>query len=331
MTSSPSVETIRLEVRRLAAAGSWPAVAAMLAPLATDALRDGELALLYAESQMRGGLEREAISWLTAILDRLSDDGDRVSLRRARNMLGVAYIAVGKLEQASVVLGEALELATEADDALMLAQASNNLGAIANQRGDHELALWQYRIALPNLQRLGDKRRIAESYHNIAITCRDLGELEEADEHERRAIDYATDAPAPRVAAMGRIGRAEIALRRGDARLAETTARLAADELEGLGDLWNEADAHRVVGVAAGAQGKVDEALAAFDRALRIATDRGHTLNEADVLRDRATLQLKRGEQAAGTRDALRAIELYSALGATTEVAVLERRLASLS
>jgi tetratricopeptide (TPR) repeat protein len=328
MTTPSAVDTIRVEAQRLAAAESWPAVAALLAPFASGALLDGEIALLYAEALWRSGEQRAVLAWLPTVIVMLVADGNRAGQRRAVNMLGAASLAVGQLDAATSSFSEALELATEADDLLMLAQASNNLGVIANLRGDRELALWHYRIALPTLQRLGDKRRIAESYHNIAITCRDLGELEEADDHERRAIDYATDAATPRVVAMARIGRAEIALRRGDAPFAEMSASVAAGELATLGDPLNEADALRLMGAARSTQGQADRALEAFDRALSLADSRGHTLNRAEILRDRAGAWSVKGEGSRAREDVQAAMTLFSSLGARHEVEQLERRLA---
>lgn len=331
MTSpTPSIATIRSEAQALASAGSWPAVAALLAPLATGPDCDAEVALLYAQARMRCGQEREALDWLQQVVGPLARSGDRGAHRRALNMLGAATLALGRLDDAVRAFEEVLDLATEADDLMLIAQASNNLGAIANLRGEHLEALSHYRLALPTLQRLGQAQRLGEAYHNIAISCRDLGELEQADEHERRAIDYAADAGAPRVAAMGRVGRAEIALRRGDAQFAEMTAALAAEEFASLADPLMESDARRLVGASRVAQGRTADALAAFGAALAIAESRGHALNQAEVLRDRVEAWAQQGAGEQARTDAARAIELFTSLGASGEVERLAARVAQL-
>jgi tetratricopeptide (TPR) repeat protein len=221
-------------------------------------------------------------------------------------------------------------MATQDEDHLLLAQATNNLGAIANLQGRHEDALWHYRIAIPTLQRIGQRSRLANVYHNIGITLRDTGALDEADEHERRAMEYATESGVPRLAAMGRTGRAEIALRRGDMAFAESTARLAIDELGALGDPLNEADAHRVVGTACAAQHRNEDALAAFARALAIAREHGHALNEAETLRDRVDVLLRTGARDRAREDAELAIALFEKLGAGPEVEALRVRVGAL-
>lgn len=327
-TSQP--DPLLTTARQLAAAGAWRELAVLLEPRANAGLSEGDEAMLYAESLMRSGEERQALAFLRDLEPRLADDGNHALHRRAVNMIGGACYALGDLDEAIAAWSETLELATRDDDLVMMAQATNNLGTIANIQGRFEDALWQYRLALPMLQRLGQPHLLAQGYHNMAHTFRDVGELDEADEHERRAIDYAHDAASPRVAAMGRTGRAEIALLRGDAPLAETTARLAIEELKPLADPLNEADAYRVVGVACGIQQRYDDAVASLSSALDIARRHGHALNEAEALRDRAFVRLRRAERAAALEDARASIAIFTKLGATTEVEALRAKLGEL-
>jgi tetratricopeptide (TPR) repeat protein len=327
-TSQP--DPLLTTARQLAAAGSWRELAVLLEPRATAGLSVGDEAMLYAESLMRSGEERQALAFLRDIEPGLAADGNHAQHRRAVNMIGGAWYALGSLDDAIAAWSQALELATRDEDLLMMAQATNNLGTIANIQGRHEDALWEYRLALPMLQRLGQPYLLAQGYHNMAHTFRDLGDLDEADEHERRAIDYAQDARAPRVAAMGRTGRAEIALLRGDAPLAETTARLAIEELKPLGDPLNEADAYRVAGVASAVQQRYDDALDALGRALEIARAHGHALNEAEALRDRVPVRVRRGERDLALADARDALAIFGKLGAAAECEALRARIEAL-
>jgi ATP/maltotriose-dependent transcriptional regulator MalT len=127
---------------------------------------------------------------------------------------------------------------------------------------------------------------------------------------------------------MGRTGRAEIALRRGDAAFAESTARLATEELAVLGDPLNEADAYRVVGAACAVQERDEDALAAFARALEIAREHGHALNEAETLRDRLDVLLRAGARDRAREDGKAAIALFEKLGAVAECEALRNRIA---
>lgn len=326
----PLPDSLLTTARQRAAAGAWREVASMLAPHAAEHLGLAEAAVLFSEAILYLGEERRALALLRAIVPDLAPGTDRGLYRRAVNMIGVACFAVGELGEATAALQVALDMATQDDDPLLLAQATNNLGAIANLQGRHEEALWHYRLAIPTLQRIGQRQRLANVHHNIGITFRDTGDLDEADENERRAIEYATESDIPRLAAMCRTGRAEIALLRGDAPLAETTARLAVEELESMGDALNEADAQRVVGTACAAQQRYDDALVAFGRALSIAREHGHALTEAESLRDRMHVWVRRGERAPALDDARAAMTIFEKLGATTERDALNERIASL-
>jgi tetratricopeptide (TPR) repeat protein len=317
-------DPVLASARDRAAAGAWPEVAGLLAPRVQAPCSVSEEVVLLAEALLYLGEERRAKEMLRRVLEESRNTPDAALHRRAVNMLGVACFALGELDAAVSALNSALELAARDDDPGLLAKASNNLGAIANLQGRHEDALWHYRLALPTLQRVGDRRRLAQAYHNIGITFRDTDELEESDEHERRAIEYASESGDRRLAAMGRVGRAEVALRRGDAELAETTARLACEEFERISDPLNEADALRLVGAACGAQQRYDQSLDAFARALDLARARGHAIAEAETLRDRAVVWLARSDRARARDDARRAMELFERLGAKAERERLE-------
>jgi len=324
-TGEPSVHA---RARDLADAGAWAELVELLRGNATAIAGDAELRVLLGESLVRTGQERQARHWLESILPALVGRREEALYRRALNLLGVAAFALGDLDAAHTAFTAALERATQADDILLLARTSNNLGAIANLQAQHESALLHYRVAVPAYQRLGQRRGLAETYHNLAITYRDLGSLAEADEHERRAIDYAAGDVAPRVAAMGRIGRAEVALRRGDPQLAEETARRAAEKLEDLNDPLNEADAYRLVGTACTAMDRFSDAHASFERALSIAASRGHAIVEAETRRDRADAFARMHDDERARGDAVAAIAIFRRLGAVKEVEALERRFA---
>lgn len=322
MSGSPpgQLDEVLDRARALVRAGAWSDVVGMLEPLAPFAAGLGDIRVLYAEALMRVGRERAACEWLRQIMPWLLAHGDRTNHRRALNLLGVGTFFLGDLEEASAAWNATLEHASEEDDLLLFARATNNLGMIANLRGAHESALGHYRLAVPAYQRLGQRRGLAESYHNIAITYRDIGELEQSDEYERRAMDYAAHGVAPRVLAMGLIGRAEVALRRGDPQFARGTAHRAALDLQQLEDPMNEADAYRLVGTAANALGRFADATIAFERALSIARERGHALIEAETLRDRAIGLWKQGARAEALADAEVAITIFERLGATSEI-----------
>jgi tetratricopeptide (TPR) repeat protein len=157
----------------------------------------------------------------------------------------------------------------------------------------------------------------------MAISFRDSGDLESADEHELRAIEFAREAANPMLLAQARLGRAEISLRKGDAAFAEAAAVRAASDFADLPEPIQEADALRLVGVAALAQGKLIVAQASLDSALRLARKTGSALNEAEILQARSELHLRLGNRERMREDALAAIAIFERLRANYDQKML--------
>lgn len=319
MIAAPSSDDLQALVRRLSDAGAWTDVRALLASRAGEARIQPELATAWAEAHLRTGHPRDAHAWLTDTLTAIERSGDRAQLRRALNLLGVASTEVGALEDAEATFDRAALLGWTDGDELLVARATNNLAAIAHVRGRRDVALALYALALPVYQRLGSSRGLAESYHNLAITLREQGELERADECEQRSIEYARDAGTPALAAMARVGRAEVYLRRNDMLMAEATARLAARDLADAGDPIREADALRVVGVACTRGGDIAAARVALDRAVALAREHGHMLIQAECLRARAEASAAAGDLGVARADLMAAVDLFARLGAQQE------------
>ena len=103
---------------------------------------------------------------------RADDDGHM----RSSNLLGVIAFEQGFLDQAHQSFTVALAIARALKDTLMTARVCNNLASLADLRGSVQDALTLYRSALLSYQRLGDRRGTAESYHNLGIVFRQMGD-----------------------------------------------------------------------------------------------------------------------------------------------------------
>ena len=330
MTSSPTPKPHELlaTARTHAVAGGWEDVRKTLSSNDDVVLDHPELATLRAEAELWTGHPREARNWLTKALPRIQRSGDRAALRKAVNYLGVADVELGALDDAQQVFDRVLELAQLDGDDLLLARATNNLGTIANMRGDRVKALTLYQLAIPSYQRLGNAKGLAECFHNIAISYRYLGQLQRADEYEQQAMHYAREARIPRLLALGRLERAEISLRSGDAELAEVGARRAASEFATLSDKMREGDALRLVGAAALARRRYDVARDALDTAVALARHHESALNEAEALFVRAQLAEATRDTRQTSEDARASIAIYERMGAEVERAAVEEWLA---
>lgn len=316
---------IGVEAQRLALRGAWGEVVVLL-DAHRAAIRDmPEGAVLLAEALMYTGRAREAREWLDDILPLLDAGEDRRSMRKATMLAGAASFQLGAIDDARRAFSDALERARLDDDDATMAKATNNLGSIANVEGKSMEALALYNLAVSVHQRLGNARGLAQCYHNMAISYRDVGRLPEADEFEGRSVEFARDAAQYDLVALARLGRAELALLRGDAALAEAAARRVAQEFAAAGDPVREADATRLAGVACTTLGKFDDARELLSLALGRTRELGALLNEAETLRARAELLATIGATRDALADARAALALFERLGAERETAALLR------
>jgi tetratricopeptide (TPR) repeat protein len=314
----------RTEIEKPAGDGDWNAVRELLDGRPGVLAASGELTALYGEVLLRTGRSHAAREWLAGALLQLEHRGERVALRRVMNLLGVALFELGLLEEAAGMLEQVAELAWSNGDDLLLAKARNNLGTIANVRGQRDHALTLYQLAVPVYQRLGSPSGLAECYHNMAITYRDAFALDRADECERRAIEFAHQAGSRPLTALARLGRAEISLRRGEVSLAEAGATIAAAAFRDAADPVGEGDALRLIGVARTLQGKLDLARSALDTALALTREHGAALNEAETLRALAEWAAASGDHDIARAHATGAVALLERLGATEDAAAVK-------
>jgi tetratricopeptide (TPR) repeat protein len=223
---------------------------------------------------------------------------------RAENLLGAVAWEAGQVGDAERCFGTALELAHGLDDSLMTARASNNLASVAHLTGRPDLALSLYRTALLSYQRLGDRRGMAETSHNLGIAFRQLGQWTDAERAAEEAVRHADQSGDAALRGLALVGLAELHLELKAWPLAEReierAAFLAADGKDPIGVAEAgrlRALLHLGLGHAVAA---LREALAARDEAHRLGT----ALLEAECtsVAARAARALGNGDQAEGLR-----------------------------
>jgi tetratricopeptide (TPR) repeat protein len=320
MTAVAFTNAHRDSALSLAANGDWSELCAFFVSQPADApAPPPEMANLRAEALLRSGRPREARDWMTVALPLIEQRNDRSALRQAVNLMGAANFELGELASAAASFERALDLGHLEDDDLLVARATNNLGAIANIRGEREVALSMYTMAVAAYQRLGQPRGLAVAYHNMAITFRHIGLLERADDCECRAIEFAREAENRHLLALARIGRAELSLLSGDARFAEAAAVLVAREFEDRDEPIQRANALRVVGAARLACGNLEGAALALDEGLTLAALSGASLVEAELLRTRAELHVWEGRKREAADVARRSIQIFERMNASAD------------
>jgi len=223
----------------------------------------------------------------------------------------------------------------------LMAKAAISLGALANLRGEPEKALAFYQLALPPLDRQCDTRGLGQVHHNLGMSYRDLGKLEDAVDEYRHATRLAQNSGFAPQAAMSTIGRAEVEVMSGDFalgfQLAERGLLMAAD----IGDPITEGTAYRIralalvgvgpsnVAVGIGPE-ELDRAAADLAKAADLAESAGHALLLAEVWRDLGRLDHRRGCRPQARINLTRARDALASLGATVAASELSGELEAL-
>lgn len=233
------VDELARSLRELGASGRYRELLALWRRSGSDAIGYPDLLLLVAAAATRTGAFELAATLAADSLERFRIRGDADGRMRALNLLGAQGFERGRLDDAERCFDEALRLARELDDPALAARASNNLASVAHLRGRPDLALGLYRGALLAFQRLGDRRGVAETWHNLGLAFRQLAEWREAQHAAGEAVRHAELVGDRALMALATAGRAEVELERGKLELAqqmiERASRLAAEGGDELG------------------------------------------------------------------------------------------------
>jgi tetratricopeptide (TPR) repeat protein len=294
VSPTPTPDDPARQLRSLVAAGRFQEAFDRFQDGGTGLGREPEAALVAAAAATRLGRYGAGVSMAEAALAQFRSRGDRDGRMRSLNLLGVIAFERGHLDEAERTLAEALELARELDDSLMAARASNNLASLAQLGEKHEVALSLYRSALVSYQRLGDRRGMAETHHNLGLVFRQMGRLHDAQESVEQAVRLADAAADRSLRALTLTGQAELHLGLGELARARQDAVLAQQLARETGDEVGAAEAGRLRALVGLAEGDLDLALA-----------------EAEAARDTAALHgsaLLQGESAAAAARVLRAL-----------------------
>ncbi|MFQ5679192.1 MAG: tetratricopeptide repeat protein [Gemmatimonadota bacterium] len=287
------------------------------------------LALHFGIAHGRLGRHQEGARWVDSALRGAVDRGDRALQARALNVRGAIALEGGRIDEAEGFFLGALAEAKELEDHGTVGRCCNNLGIIANLRGQHTRAIASYTMALAAFQRAGLPQGVGETENNLRITYRDLGELPRALEAADRAVEVAERSGNRALVAFALGGRAEIRALAGEPELAHREIQRALSLHREVGDVVGEAEDLRVLALALAELGDVDAAEELYRQVIERAAEHGRPLLAAEAGRALAEL-LADGERPAEARDAARAARVqFSLLGAVAEVRRLDRLLES--
>ena len=252
--------------------------------------------------------------------------GDRLLTAETLNTLGGLELETRNLAAAEAALLEAEALASE--EPAVLARVEQNLGIVANIRGQHEAAETHYRRSLAAYEALSDLRGCAIAHHNLGMLAADRGEPGQAAAHYDACERLAESSKDAHLLALCLLNRAEVLVALGRSGEGRRDVEAAERNLRALGSHFDEADVHRVLGLCDRAEGLLGQAEVRLAQARELAKITGSRLTEAEAARDLGRLYAETGRMKEAHAALREAAQGFEGLGAAAEAEVTERELA---
>ncbi len=194
-------------------------------------------------------------------------------------------------------------------------QAANlaNLGTIAQLRGDLDGAEGLIRQALAHYEKIGDIGGQAHQNGTLGLIAQARGDLKTAERLLRRALELGERLGDAKAQAASFGNLASVAYQRGDLDEAEALARRSLALNENFGSLVGQAACHGTLGVIARARGDLDGGDACFAQALGLFEQAGNPAGQADQLANLGGVAQERGDTGKACAFWARAHALYAA------------------
>ena len=248
--------------------------------------------------------------------------GDRRLTAETLNTLGGLELETRNLDAAEQALLEAEALASQ--DPTILARVEQNLGIVANIRGDHDVAETHYRQSLAAYEALPDPHGSAIAHHNLGMLAADRGNFAKASEHFTVCERLADDSRDLHLVALCLLNHAEVLVALERPVVARQNAEAAERMFQGLGVYFDACDVHRVLALCDWADGLLGQAETRLGQARELARQTGARLTEAEVLRELGRLYRKTGRTAEGVALLREAAQMFAGLGARGEAGATE-------
>ena len=226
-------------------------------------------------------------------LDVASELGDATLAAEALNTLGGFELEAGKTADAGELFRQALAMAREIP--ALVGRIEQNLGIIANIRGDLDAALQHYQNSLTASTLARDDSGCAIAYHNLGMISADQHQWELADRYFDSSLALADSLGDVRMRGLCLLNRTEVFIARQrfeEARLSAEDALRMFDELDARAQ---KADAYKFLGVVYRETGRPVLAEARLRSAIQLAADCGSHLGEAEASRELARLHQQMG------------------------------------
>jgi putative nucleotidyltransferase with HDIG domain len=244
--------------------------------------------------------------------------GDRVLAGEALNVLAGFAFEHGDMEEARSRFREALDLG--GTDPGLRGRIEQNLGILANVRGEHAQAAAHYRRSLEGFELSGDRKGCAIAHHNLGMVCGDRQLWEDADQHFRLSLEITRAAGDVHLEGLCLLNHSEVHVARQRYDEARTNAEQALIIFDRLGSRIDKADAYKILGVVYRETGRYTLAESRLQTALEQAVATGSVLSEAEASRELARLYQATGRNQEALQLLNAAHRLFSRLDARVDL-----------
>ncbi len=244
--------------------------------------------------------------------------GDAVLAGEALNVLAGFAFESGAMEEARERFQEAL--ATGGADPSLRGRIEQNLGILANVRGEHAQATAHYRRSLEGFELSGDHKGCAIAHHNLGMVSADRQLWEDADQHFGRSLELTRLVGDVHLEGLCLLNHSEVHVARQRYEEARSNAEQALAIFERLGARLDKADAYKVLGVVYRETGRVTLAESRLQSAIEQAVATGSVLSEAEASRELARLYQGMGRNQEALQLLNAAHRLFSRLDARVDL-----------
>jgi putative nucleotidyltransferase with HDIG domain len=317
-------------------AGQWQSAIELYERVFTSSVKAGDthhlieavLALGHSYRELGDTDQAREHYELTVTLAQLAEDPGQSS--RALNGLAILHQSLGCIELAILTYGQARKLALVTGDGLLIGSVDQNLGTLANIRGQLAESTDHYRSALERFRAINHDRGVAGVLNNLGMLYVDLHHLDEAEDCLTEALSISKVMQDVVTESIVHTNRTELFIARGDAASARASCDEAFEISSKLGDHRIRADALKFYGIIYRETGKPHLAEIHLRQAIAVAAKYQNNLTEAEARRELA-LVLRAQER---NREALESLNLalatFSELQAQQEQADVNRKVSQL-
>ncbi len=255
---------------------------------------------------------------------------DGTGIGHAINGQAIVNWQTGRLDEAERLYLLARTRALQSGDAKLAAMTAQNLGVLANARGDYEVAQRHYERSLAEYRVLGLTHDVAVALNNLGRLHTARGQWKAAEQvlvEAAEICDLAGDV-ATRIAVDANV--AEMWVAQGAFDRAQAAVTRAIEGATNVGDTSVLGQADKLLGIIAREAGEFVTAERYFVHADEVARARQDVLLQAEIARERGDLAQRVGKNRDVLQHLNRSHRLFTELRAGADVADIDRRLGGL-